>query len=159
MGVFNIGLGCTWVVRMCLGCTCVLFVTLSCLLRFYGGLGSLGQTFHLELLSCLEKLWELILCHIHLSSIHKLQDSYQMLEWNVLENDDGMFGWILFKKGLEIWRACGQDHFVGLSALTVTSNGNICKRLLISEVFKAGNHVGLEIVPSQTKLLLVIHFY
>ena len=38
-------------------------------------------------------------------------------------------------------------------------DGHVAKALLIPEVFEGGDHVGLEIVPSQTKLLLVIHFW
>ena len=31
--------------------------------------------------------------------------------------------------------------------------------ILLPEMFKAGNHVCLEIIPSEAKLLLVIHFW
>ena len=46
---------------------------------------------------------------------------------------------------------------MGLGALTVTGNGHIRERLLVPEVLEAGHHVGLEVVPSEAELLLVVH--
>ena len=36
-------------------------------------------------------------------------------------------------------------------------NGDITEALLIPEMFEGGDHVGLEIVPSETELLLLGH--
>ena len=58
---------------------------------------------------------------------------------------------------LEVGAAGRQDHLVGLGALTVTGNGHIRERLLVPEVLEAGHHVGLEVVPSEAELLLVVH--
>jgi len=120
-------------------------------------LGCLCQSFHLESLSSLEELGELVLSHIHLPGIHELQDGCQVLERDILQNDDGVFGWILFQKCLEVGAAGRQDHLVGLGALPVTGDGHIRERLLVPEVLEAGHHVGLEVVPSEAELLLVVH--
>jgi len=121
-------------------------------------LGCLCQSFHLESLGSLEELGELVLSHIHLSGIHELQDGSQVLERNILQNDDGVFCWILFQKCLEVGAAGRQNHLVGLGALPVAGDGHIRERLLVPEVLEAGHHVGLEVVPSQAKLLLIVHF-
>lgn len=34
--------------------------------------------------------------------LHELQDRLQMIEGNVLQDDYGMFWWILFKEGFEV---------------------------------------------------------
>ena len=46
---------------------------------------------------------------------------------------------------------------MGLGALPVTGDGHIRERLLVPQVLEAGHHVGLEVVPSEAELLLVIH--
>ena len=50
-----------------------------------------------------------------------------------------------------------QDHLVGLGALPVAGDGHIRERLLVPQVLEAGHHVGLEVVPSEAELLLVVH--
>jgi len=121
-------------------------------------LGSFSQTLHLEALSSFQKLRQLILCDIDLSGIHKFQYGCQVLKWDVLQDDDRVLSGVLFEQSLEIGGAGGQNHLVGLAALSVAGEGHVTKRLLIPQMFEGGNHVGLEIVPSQTELLLVIHF-
>ena len=81
-----------------------------------------------------------------------------MLEWNVLEDDDGVLGGVLLQQSLEIGRTSGENHLVSLAALAVAGDGHVAEGLLISEVLEGGHHVGLEVVPSQTELLLVVHF-
>ena len=68
-----------------------------------------------------------------------------------------MLGRVLFQQGLEVGRAGRQDHLVSLAALTIRRNRHICERLLVPEVLEAGDHVGLEVVPSQAELLLIVH--
>ena len=43
------------------------------------------------------------------------------LEWNILENDDGVLGGVLLQEGLEVRRASRQDHLVGLARLAIAS--------------------------------------
>jgi len=47
---------------------------------------------------------------------------------------------------------------VRLAALAVAGDRHVSERLLVPEVLERGDHVGLEVVPSQAKLLLVLHF-
>ena len=68
-----------------------------------------------------------------------------------------MLGWVLLQQCLEVGRAGGQDHLVRLAALPVAGDRHVCERLLVPEVFEGGDHVGLEIVPSQAELLLIVH--
>ena len=68
-----------------------------------------------------------------------------------------MLGWVFLQKGFEIWAAGRENHLVCLGALTITGQGHICEGLLIPQVLEGGHHVGLEVVPSEAKLLLVIH--
>lgn len=79
------------------------------------------------------------------------------LEGNVLEDDDGVLGGIFLQEGLEVWRASGQDHLVSLAALPVRSNRHVGERLLVPQVLEAGDHVGLEVIPPQAELLLIVH--
>ena len=85
----------------------------------------------------------------------KYQDSSQVLEWDVLENDDGMLGRILLQQSLEVRRAGGEDHLVSLGALTIAGQGHVTEGLLIPQMFEGGHHVGLEIIPSQAELLVI----
>ena len=94
---------------------------------------------------------------IDLSGIHELQDGREMLEGDVFQNDDGMFGRVLLQQGLEVGTAGGEDHLVSLAALAIAGNRHVTEGLLIPQVLEGGHHVGLEVVPSQTELLLVIH--
>jgi len=80
-----------------------------------------------------------------------------MLEGNILQDDDGMFRWVLLQKSLEVGAASGQNHLVRLAALPVTCDGHVSERLFIPEMFEGGDHVGLEVVPSETELLLIIN--
>ena len=80
-----------------------------------------------------------------------------MLKWNVLQDDDRVLGRIFLQEGLEVWRASGQDHLVSLAALTVRSNRHVGERLLVPQVLEAGDHVGLEVIPPQAELLLIVH--
>jgi len=78
-----------------------------------------------------------------------------MVEWHVLEDDDWVFGGVLFQEGLEVGRAGRQNHLVGLTSLSIARQGDVSERLLVPEVFEGRHHVGLEVVPSQAKLLLI----
>ena len=74
-----------------------------------------------------------------------------------LEDNDRVLSRVLLQQRLEVGRAGGQDHLVRLAALPITGNRHVSERLLIPEVFEGGDHVGLEVVPSQAELLLVVH--
>ena len=80
-----------------------------------------------------------------------------MLEWNILQDDNGMFGRILFQQVLEVRTAGAENHLMGLGMLTLGGDGHVTKRFLISQVLERGHHVGLEIIPSQAKLLIIRH--
>ena len=80
-----------------------------------------------------------------------------MLKWDIFQNDDRVFGWVFFEQGFEVWGAGRQDHLVSFGALAVTGESYVTKRLFIPQMFEGGHHVGLEIIPAETKLLLIIH--
>jgi len=121
------------------------------------GLRSLCQTFHLETLGRLEELRELVLGHVDLPGVHELQDGRQVLEGNVLQDDDGMLGWVLLQQSLEVGATGGQNHLVCLAALSIAGNSHVSEGLFIPEMFEGGDHVGLEVVPSEAELLLIIN--
>ena len=56
---------------------------------------------------------------IDLSGVHELQDGREMLEGDVFQNDDGMFGRVLLQQSLEVGATGREDHLVSLAALTV----------------------------------------
>ena len=126
-------------------------------LFIFNRLRSLGQSLHLQPLGSLQKCRQLVLSHVDLASVHELQDGGQMGEGDVFEDDDGMLGGVLLQQSLEVGAAGGQDHLVSLAALAVAGNGHVTEGLLISQVLEGGHHVGLEVVPSQTELLLIVH--
>ena len=98
------------------------------------------------------------LCNIDFSGVHELEDGCQVLEGDVFQDDDGVLGGVLLQQGLEVGRAGGQDHLVRLAALPVAGQGHVAEGLLVPQMLEGGDHVGLEIIPPQTELLLVIHF-
>merc|ERR1719348_968266 len=128
------------------------------ILFIFDRLGSLCQTLDLEPLCSLEELWELILSNIHLPSVHELKNGSEMGKGHVLEDDDGVLGRVLLQQSLEVGAASREDHLVSLAALPLTGNGHVCEGLLIPQVLEGGHHVGLEVIPPQAELLLILHF-
>merc|ERR1719351_725899 len=59
-------------------------------------LRGLRQSLHLESLSSFEELRKLILSHVDLASIHKLENDSQILDINVLQNNYWVLGRVLF---------------------------------------------------------------
>ena len=45
---------------------------------------------------------------------------------------------------------------MSFGALAVTSDGHVREGLLISEVLEGSDHVGLEVVPAEAELLVVM---
>ena len=95
--------------------------------------------------------------HVHLSSVHELQDGGEVLEGDVLEDDDGVLGGVLLQQVLEVGAAGAEDHLVGLGVLALGGDGHVAEGLLIPQVLEAGDHVGLEIIPAEAELLVVRH--
>jgi hypothetical protein len=44
---------------------------------------------------------------------------------------------------------------VGFAGLTVASQGDVGEGLFVPQVLERRNHVGLEVIPTETKLLLI----
>jgi len=61
-----------------------------------------SKTLDFETLSCLEKGRERILRNVDLAGVHKFEDGLKMVKWNVLQNDNWMFGWIVLEYGKQI---------------------------------------------------------
>ena len=106
-----------------------------------------------------------------------------------LQDDDGMLGGVLIQQVLEVGGAGAQDHLVGFGVLALEDlmkgmsresprtfqspqyfnqvratiylggNGHVTEALFIPEMFEGGDHVGLEIVPAETKLLFLSHLW
>ena len=74
-----------------------------------------------------------------------------------LQDDNGMLGGVLIQQVLEVGGAGGENHLVCLGALAVAGQGHVAEGLLVPQVLEAGDHVGLEIVPTETELLLLGH--
>ena len=127
-------------------------------LFIFDGLGSLSQSLDFQPLSSLQKCRQLILGNIHLASVHELQDGRQMGEGDVFEDDDGVLGGVLLQQSFEVGAAGRENHLVSLGALAVTGEGHVTEGLLVPQVLEGGHHVGLEVVPAETELLLVIHY-
>ena len=90
------------------------------------------------------------------------KDDRQVGGWAIemidyLQNDDRMFGRILFQQVFEIRGAGAQNHLVGLGVLALGGDGHVAEGLLIPQMLEGGDHVGLEIIPAEAELLLVIH--
>jgi len=98
------------------------------------------------------------LSDVHLPGVHELKDGCEVGEWHVLQNNDRMFGRILFQQVFEVRGAGAQNHLVGLGVLALGGNGDVAEALLISQVLERGDHVGLEVVPAEAELLVVSHF-
>ena len=68
-----------------------------------------------------------------------------------------MLGRILLQQVLEVWATGTENHLVSLGVLALSGDGHVAEGLLVPQVLEGGHHVGLEVVPSQTELLLVVH--
>ena len=120
-----------------------------------------------------ERNIEAYLSNIDFPGVHELQDGGEMSEGNIFQDDDGVLGRVLLQQILEIRAArrktlrqisyfttkipAGtQDHLVGLGVLALSGNGDVTERLLVPQVFEGGHHVGLEIIPAETELLVTL---
>ena len=66
-----------------------------------------------------------------------------MLEGDVFQNDDGMFGGVLLQQGLEVGAAGGEDHLVSLAALAVAWERKIIligSQLCFVSAYRPGLH-------------------
>ena len=52
--------------------------------------------------------------------------------------------------------AGAEDHLVSLGVLTFGGDGDVTEGLLVSEVLERGHHVGLEVIPTETELLIPV---
>ena len=52
--------------------------------------------------------------------------------------------------------AGAEDHLVSLGVLTLGGDGDVTEGLLVSEVLERGHHVGLEVIPTETELLVPV---
>ncbi len=125
------------------------------LLLLLDRLRRLRESLDLQPLGGLEECRQLVLRHVYLTSVHELEDGGQVLEGHVLQDYDRVLGGVLLKQRLEIGRASGQDHLVGLARLPVAGQGYVSEGLLVPQVLEGRHHVCLEVVPAETKLLLI----
>jgi len=119
------------------------------------GLRCFRQSLDFESFRRLEESGELVLGHVDFAGVHELQDGCEVLEGDVLQNDDGVLGRVLLQQGLEVGRAGREDHLVGFAGLAVAGQGHVGEGLLVPQVLEGRHHVGLEVIPTQAKLLLV----
>ena len=68
----------------------IVFTSAGRLSLFFDNRWHFRQAFHFESLGCLEESWQLILCHIDLTSIHKFQNGLKMSKRDIFQNDDGV---------------------------------------------------------------------
>jgi len=102
-----------------------------------------GQTLDLQAFRHLEQGGEVLLVHRHLSSVHELQQGLHLVVADVFEEDNGVFVGSVVEHALEVGRAGGQDHLVGLQVQPVARDGDIDEGLVVEEVFKDGEEVVL----------------
>ena len=57
----------------------------------------------------------------------------------------------------ECWAASSQDHPVGLEGFSSTYQGDVIEVLVVPEVLVCPDNVILEVIPLQTKLVLLPH--
>lgn len=63
-----------------------------------------------------------------------------------------------FEELLEVGAAGRQDHLVGLQALSLARQCHVYEILIVSQRLELRRYVRLEIVPSQTELLVATQF-
>ena len=110
---------------------------------------------NLEPLCSLEELGELVLGNVHLPSVHELENSREVVEWDIFQDDDWVFGWVLLQQVLEVGAAGAEDHLVGLGVLPLRGDGDVTEGLVSAEILERGHHVSLEVVPPEAKLLII----
>jgi len=123
----------------------------------FSHLVDIDEAFDLEFLGGLEELGQLVLADVHLAGVHELEDGLQVAVRHVLEDDDRVLGRVLLQQSLEEGGAGGEHHLVRLARLAVAGERHIQEVLLGAEVLEGGDHVGLEVVPSQAVLLASCH--
>jgi len=62
------------------------------------GLRRFRQALDFEPLGRFEESRQLVLGNVDFAGIHKLKDGCEVVEWDILEDDDGVLGWVLFQQ-------------------------------------------------------------
>ena len=57
---------------------------------------------------------------------------------------------------IKIIPAGTQNHLVSLGVLALSGDGDVTERFLVPQVFERRNHVGLEVIPAETELLVTL---
>ena len=57
---------------------------------------------------------------------------------------------------IKIIPAGTQNHLVSLGVLALSGDGDVTERLLVPQMFERSNHIGLEIIPAETELLVTL---
>ena len=72
--------------------------------------------------------------HVDLSLVHVVQNDFDLLDFDVLEKDDGVFAGVLHEEALEIRRTGWEDHLVALDWSVLAGQGDVAKSLSLWEV-------------------------
>lgn len=120
----------------------------------------LYQPLDFESFSYLQEGCQLVLSHIHLSSVHVLQDGLNLCILDVLENDYWVATRQVSKQTLEVRRAGSQHHLVALNrSPSFTCKSYICECLILKQLVEYGQQVAAVIIPPQAVLLRRCHLY
>ena len=111
------------------------------------------QSFDLELFSHWEERVELLLRHIHLPLVHKIQDWRHIGPVNSPEENEWMRMLVLTKDLPEDGGAGGEDHAVSLERALVTGQGHIKQLLVAPQLLEGCDEAGLIMLPPQAEIL------
>lgn len=82
---------------------------------------------YLQRFSCSKQAVELLLGHIDLSPVHKVNQCPHFPKTHVFHENDWVLAWVVTEKLFKIGAARGQDNFVALDHLSLASKRNVHK--------------------------------
>lgn len=118
--------------------------------------GDISKSSNLQHLRSFEEVRQLLLANMHFTVVHKAQEWFHVLFFDITQNHNGMLARICLEKSSEVWTAGRENHFVGSEGTTITCQCDIHKVLLITQMTEGWQDAGMEVIPAQTILLLRI---
>ena len=124
-----------------------------------GGVGAgaaaalvLGEPLHPEIFGDGEEVVEILLGHVDLAVVHKVEDRLEIGEADPLHVEEGVLVGVTPEHGAEEGAAGGEDDFVGVDLIIVACEGHVEKVFIISQFSKSPADVRLKVVPLEAEL-------
>ena len=113
----------------------------------------LCQSFDFQLLGHGKEVVEVLLSHVDLPVVHKVEDGLEVIVLDALQVEEWMLVRILLEHRPEEGRAGGQDQLVGLDVARAAAQRHVEQIFVVADVSEGAADVGLKIIPAEAKFV------